>query len=141
MQKVYAATRYFIIGYSILVAMMTLLYYLPSSLKSSIGFVVAAIVFVDLSYRFFKKSNLNVQPISWQTVIGWMTYWAILSIALDVLLLVILMPLLSTGSISWAFFKQQPDIYWFQFPMFYVFGFVGQAIYNRVISISEANVN
>ena len=144
MQKVYSATTYFIIGYTIIVAtatVLSMLGFLPSTLRSSIGMVVAAIVFVDLSYRFFRKSTPTNETVKTKSVFKIMAYWAFLSILLDVLLMVIILPLSATGSMSLAFFSTQSSLYWMQFPMIFVFGLVGQAIYNKVVVITTANID
>ena len=141
MQRVYAATSYFILGYTIIVAIITSLYFLPSSLKTSIGMVMAAIVFVDMSYRYFRRTMSIGEPVKVSSVFSLMAYWAFLSLALDILIMVVILPLVATGSVNLLFFSQQPSIYWFQFPMFFVFGFVSQAIYNRVIEITTSQVD
>lgn len=138
MQKLYWATTYFVIGYAIIVATIVSLYQLPPSIRTGIGMVIATIVFVDLSYRFFKKSCEPGSTIRWQSVVKLMSYWAVLSIGLDVLLLVVIVPLVATGSLNLHFFEEQPYMYWAQFPMFFVFGFVAQAMHNRVVSIFAA---
>ncbi len=136
MQKVFTATTHFVIGYTIIVATVTTLSFLPNSLRASIGMIVAAIVFVDLSYRFYRKCLPCNETVSIKTVLVLMTYWAFLSIGLDVLLLVIIFPLIATGNMSISFFSTQTSLYWLQFPMIFVFGFVSQAIYNRVVIIT-----
>ncbi len=141
MKKLYSATTYFIIGYALILAMVTLLYYIPGPLKASFGMVLATIVFVDLSYRFYKKNFPANEAVSVKTVIYLMTYWSVLSISLDILLMVIILPLIANGNVNWVFFSQQPSIYWLQFPMFYVFGLASQAIYNRVVSINAAKAD
>ncbi len=144
MQKIYSSTSYFIIGYTIIAATVTLMSTLtlvPPPLRSSIGMVVAAIAFVDLSYRFFRKHTPENENVAFKDVIKLMAYWAVLSFGLDVLILVIILPLIASGSMSLAFFSQQPSIYWLQFPMMFIFGFVSQAIYNRVVVITTAKVD
>jgi hypothetical protein len=141
MQKVYSATSYFIIGYTIIIAAITSLYFLPGPLKASLGIVLAAIVFVDLGYRFFRKNYSAGETASFKSVVYLMTYWSFLSLSLDILLMVVILPLVASGNISWVFFNQQPSIYWLQFPMFYAFGFASQAIYNRVITITTAKID
>ncbi|MCB0496082.1 MAG: hypothetical protein KDC79_08085 [Cyclobacteriaceae bacterium] len=132
MQKVYWATTYFVMGYAIIIAATVATYQLPVSIRASIGMVVASVVFVDFGYRFFKRICEPGKSLHWKSVVKLMSYWAILNFALDVLLLIILIPFLATGDFNWLFFKQQPYLYWAQFPMFYVFGFVAQSLYNRV---------
>lgn len=141
MQKVYSATSYFLIGYTIIVAVITSLYFLPGPVRGSLGMVLSAIIFVDLSYRYFRKNFSVDEPVNIKSVFYLMTYWSILSITLDILLMVIILPIIANGTLNWTFFSQQPIIYWFQFPMFYVFGFASQAIYNRVVSITTANID
>lgn len=141
MKKVYSATAYFIIGYTIIIASMTTLSFIPGQLRASLGMVLAAIIFVDMSYRFFRKNVEAGASVDSRKVIYLMTYWSILSISLDVLIMVIILPLIATGAVNWAFFTQQPSVYWLQFPMFFIFGFASQAIYNRVISITKANID
>ena len=141
MQKLYWAITYFVIGYAIVLVTVTSLYQVPGPLKTSIGMITATFVFVDLCYRYFKKTNESGVCIRFKSVLGLMTLWALLSIGLDILLLVILMPMISNGSLDWSFFNQQSPLYWVQFPLFYVFGFVAQAIYNRVVSLKDAQVN
>ncbi len=141
MQKVYTATIYFIIGYTIIIATVTVLGFLPNPLRASIGMIVAAIVFVDLGYRFYRKCIPNNETVKLKTVLILMTYWAFLSIGMDVLLMVVIFPLVATGSMSLAFFNTQPSLYWFQFPMIFINGFVSQAIYNRVVVITAAKMD
>lgn len=141
MRKLFSATSYFIIGYTLVVAAVTMLSFLPSSLKASIGMIVAAITFVDLSYRYYQKMYPNSEVVKLKTVLILMAYWALLSISLDVLLMVIILPLIATGNINLLFFNTQPSIYWLQFPMFFIFGFVSQAIYNRVLVITTAKID
>ncbi|MCB0505625.1 MAG: hypothetical protein KDC58_08990 [Cyclobacteriaceae bacterium] len=138
MRKLYWATTYFVIGYAIVVATIVSLYQLPSSLRSSIGIIIASVVFVDLAYRFFKRTTEEGISVSWKSVVKLMSYWAFLSIGLDVLLLVVIIPLMATGTLNLQFFEQQCSLYWVQFPMFFVFGFVAQAMYNRVLAIKSS---
>lgn len=137
MQRLYWATTYFVIGYAIIVATMTALYQLPSSLKASIGMVIASILFVDLAYRYFKRTGEAGKAVSRISVIKVMALWALLSVGLDILLLAIITPLVATGELNLTFFSQQSSLYWAQFPMFFVFGFVAQAMYNRVMAIQS----
>lgn len=102
---------------------------------------MAAIVFVDMSYRYFRRTMSIGEPVKVSSVFSLMAYWAFLSLALDILIMVVILPLVATGSVNLLFFSQQPSIYWFQFPMFFVFGFVSQAIYNRVIEITTSQVD
>ncbi len=141
MQKVNSATTYFIIGYTLIVASITTLSFLPGQLKASLGMVLAAIIFVDMSYRFFRKNFATEESVNAKSVVYLMTYWSILSITMDIAIMVVIMPLIANGNLSWAFFNQQPSVYWLQFPMFYVFGFVSQTIYNRVKSITAAKID
>lgn len=141
MQKLYSATSYFVIGYTIIVAFITSLFFIPGPVRGSLGMVLAAIIFVDMSYRYFRKNFSPSESISSNSVIYLMTYWSILSISLDIIIMVVILPLIANGSLNWSFFSQQPSIYWVQFPMFYVFGFASQAIYNRVVSITTANID
>ncbi len=144
MQKIFNSTSYFIIGYTILtvaVTLLTTLTFVPRPLRASIGMVVAAIAFVDLSYRYFRKYTSENSTVRLIDVIKLMAYWAVLSISLDVLILVIILPIIASGSVSLTFFSQQPSIYWLQFPMMFIFGFVSQAIYNRVVVITTAEID
>jgi len=141
MQKLYSATGYFIIGYTIITAIITSLHFLPGPLRASLGSVLAAIIFVDMCYRYFKKCLPVGETAKLKSVIYVMSYWAVLSVSLDILIMVIILPIIANGSISWIFFSQQPTIYWFQFPMFFIFGLVAQAIYNRVIVITTSTVD
>lgn len=74
MQKLYWATTYFVIGYAIVVATVVALYQAPTSIRSSIGMVTAAIIFVDMSYRFFKKTCGHGITVHWLSVIKLMSY-------------------------------------------------------------------
>ena len=141
MQKVYSATTYFIIGYTIVVATVTSLYFLPGPLRASLGMVLAAVIFVDMSYRFLRKNFSAGEPVTIKSILYLMTYWSFLSISLDILIMVVILPSIASGSLDWTFFSQQPSIYWLQFPMFYVFGFASQAIHNRVMSITTAKID
>lgn len=140
MQKFYSATQYFIIGYIIISASITSLYFLPDQIRASLGMVLATVIFVDMSYRYFRKNIMVGESVSSKSVIYLMTYWSVLSITLDVLIMVIILPLISSGELNWVYFSQQPSIYWLQFPMLYVFGFASQSIYNRVTSITTSKI-
>lgn len=122
-------------------ATVTSLTFLPSPLRASLGMILAAIIFVDVSYRFFRKNFSTGETATIKSVVYLMTYWSVLSITLDILIFIIILPVIANGNLNLAFFNQQPSIYWLQFPMFFVFGFASQAIYNRVISIKTANID
>ena len=141
MQKLYSATTYFIIGYTIITAIITSLYFLPGAVRASLGAVLAAIIFVDMCYRYFKKCLPVDETVKLKSVIMVMAYWAVLSISLDILIMVVALPIIANGDVNWIFFSQQPTMYWFQFPMFFVFGLVAQAIYNRVVTITTTEVD
>ena len=141
MQKLYSATTYFILGYTIIAAIITSLYFLPGALRASIGAVLASIIFVDMCYRYFRKCVPIGETVKLKSVVSVMAYWAVLSISLDILIMVIVLPVIANGSVSWLFFSQQPTIYWFQFPMFFVFGLVAQAIFNRVVTITTSEAD
>lgn len=140
MQKLYWAITYFVIGYAIVVVTIVSLYKIPGFLRTSIGMTAAAIVFSDVAYRYFKRTTETSTTVGWKRVLKLMTLWIGLSIGLDTLLLVIIMPLIATGSMNLHFFEQQPVIYWIQFPMYYVIGFVAQSMYNRVVAITSAQL-
>lgn len=141
MHKLYSATSYFIIGYTIITAFITSLFFIPGPVRGSLGMVLAAIIFVDMSYRYYRKNFSPSDSISSKSVIYLMTYWSVLSISLDILIMVVILPLVANGSLNWSFFSSQPSIYWLQFPMFYVFGFASQTIYNRVVTITTTSID
>lgn len=120
-------------------ATVTSLSFLPGPLRASLAMILAAIIFVDVSYRFFRKNISAGETASIKSVVYLMTYWSVLSITLDILIFIIILPLVANGNLNLAFFNQQPSIYWLQFPMFFVFA--SQAIYNRVISITTAKID
>lgn len=140
MQKIYWAVTYFVIGYTIVVLTVVSFYQIPGFLRTSIGMTTAAIVFSDLAYRYFRRTTELTTHVSWKRVIRLMTLWAGLSIGLDTLILVVVIPLIATGHLNLQFFAQQPTIYWVQFLLFYVIGFVAQSMYNRVTAITTAQL-
>lgn len=137
MKKLYWATTYFVIGYALIVAIVVLMSSVPGQLIRVFTFVLSSVIFTEMALRYFKKMGRNGHQ-TMQSALLLGAYWSILSISIDIALMVILLPLMNYGSISWAFFGQQSSLYWLQFPLLISTTVAGNFIYSKLVSISTS---
>ena len=137
MKKLYWATTYFVIGYALIVAIVVMMSAVPGQLIRVFTFVLSSIIFTEMALRYFKKIGQNDHQTK-QSALLLGVYWSILSISIDIALMVILLPLLNHGAISWVFFEQQSSLYWLQFPLLIATTVAGNFIYSKLLSISTS---
>jgi len=125
---------YFTIGYVIAVGLSAILHPLPAGLKAIIVFTVVQLVFTELHFLYLTKTNCNPDESLLEVIkVGFL--WVGFSFVIDVLLFVLVIPLVLTGSADLAFFITRPSWYWLQFPMLVVTGFVGRATYVKIVEL------
>ena len=137
MKKLYWATTYFVIGYALIFAIVVMMSAVPGQLIRIFTFVLSSVIFTEMAFRYFKNVGHNGHQTK-QSALLLGVYWGILSISIDIALMVILLPLVNHGTISWAFFGQQTSLYWFQFPLLISTTLAGNFIYSKVVSISTS---
>lgn|GEM_PF-6082591 len=130
MKKLRWALIYFYIGYTSIVVLFMALSFIPDSLRSIITFIVTSFLFYELACRYLKKVRADIRKLLLH-IVSIAALWAILSVGMDVLLIDILMPLIMKGHIEFVFFSQQSDLYWFQFPMFFVSSYFASLVYSK----------
>ena len=136
MKNLYWATTYFMIGYVIIVGIVVTLSSVPGQLIRVFSFVLSSVIFTEMALRYFKRCGNKGKTLNTAVVLG--IYWGLLSITLDIDLMVLLLPLVNTGQISWSFFAQQSYLYWMQFPLLLISSFAASLIYVKLASIQGA---
>lgn len=133
------ATLLFAIGYVIAIGLSVILSPLQATLRGIIVFGAVQLVFTELHLYYLSRTNPG-RTASLSEVLKVGSYWAVLSLVLDVVLFGALIPGVFSGTFNIRFLETQPFWYWLQFPMMLVTGLVARSTYLKVNQIKMAAI-
>jgi len=128
------ASLLFVIGYVAAVGISVILFPVNPGLRSIIVFGIVQIVFMEMHFVYLSKVNCAINH-CFSEVLKVGALWALMSLLLDILLFVLIIPLAINGNSEWVFFSTQPIWYWLQFPMMIGTGLLARNTYIKVCEI------
>jgi hypothetical protein len=135
--KIKWSTTYFMIGYAIISGIVVILSAVPGEIIRILSFVISAALFTELAVRCLKKIYHGNGNLFHQTLLLGL-FWGFLSFSTDVLLMVVLLPLINSGEVSWYILSQQSYLYWLQFPVLITSTLTGGYILSKIRSIQKS---
>ncbi len=130
------ASLLFLVGYVAAVGLSVILFPINSGLRYIIIFGMVQIIFTEMHYVYLSRAHCDINR-CFSEVIKVGSLWALMSIGLDILLFMIVIPAVMNGGIDLGFFNTQPAWYWMQFPMMIGTGLFARITYIKVFRIRE----
>jgi hypothetical protein len=130
MKSIKLASLYFLLAYIIGTIISFATYYLHLTKFWGVLFVVIAAVFGYLFYLYLKNTKCDPENSLKETSLL-IVFWILVSLLLDGIIYIVVIPLMYNYNPRWIFFTEQPLWFFVDYIMIIIVGYISRYIYVR----------
>jgi hypothetical protein len=136
MKSIKLASLYFLLAYIIGTIISFAAYYLKLTKFWGALFVVIALIFGYLFYLYLKKTKCGAENSLKETSLL-IAFWILVSLLLDGIIYIVVIPLMYNYNSRWIFFTEQPLWFFVDYIMIIIVGYISRYIYIRLSNKSQ----